>query len=362
MRILNLRSESGGASLLAVLFTSFVITIITLAMASLMTGELHQATDAEDGVKAFYTAQSGSEEAVYALKKLRLADGSLAAIDQNCDHDNVLSSFGYGFQGLPEGGITCRKVRVTDTVAGSSPLNVRDADQYDLSKTTFDHIDFKWDLYNWDTTQPNFSSITPGTPNIPPYMEITVVAYQKDASTPPNVTSQNVKSLILKPSWVNSGPFKTSCPTSQLQVVDFQSCSTPDATSAQFAVVACSNDTQYRCQVRLTNLVPAGYQAVIRVRTHFGSASYQMVVYNGAVPVAIPLGHASIDVTAKVGDSFRRVTQNVDIQSNIFSGLGDVLFADENLCKDLRIIGDSNAPSASDTVDENNGICPIGNN
>jgi hypothetical protein len=59
----------------------------------------------------------------------------------------------------------------------------------------------------------------------------------------------------------------------------------------------------------------------------------------GGTPVDVPDGTATIDVTGKAGDVYRRVVYKIPFNKGAAVGLDYVLFADQNVCKDMTIIG-----------------------
>jgi Tfp pilus assembly protein PilX len=83
MKLLNQR---GVVSLLAVSLMSILILILTVGMIRLMSGELSQATDSADSVKAYYTAQGAAENAAQQLRtKLETTPSDqLSTLDQGC--------------------------------------------------------------------------------------------------------------------------------------------------------------------------------------------------------------------------------------------------------------------------------------
>ncbi len=145
-------NQNGGASLLAVVFTSMLMMVLVVAMVSLMVGELRQSTDGESSIKSYYQAESAAEEAS-AYVSNRLANGSVTQrsdLNQDClppTPTQFQSSF------LPTGIITCARV----LVKGSLPrlqLKLNDPRQqvkeFDLTGLTFDTIDLVWDIDNSD--------------------------------------------------------------------------------------------------------------------------------------------------------------------------------------------------------------------
>ena len=109
--------------------------------------------------------------------------------------------------------------------------------------------------------------------------------------------------------------------------------------------VPCAGANFYRCSVEIDNVVPPGQNGVVRITSRSGSARFHLAARNGSgtSTVGLPLQHARVDITAKVGDSYRRIIQNVQVRSGVFAGFNDVLFGDEDICKDFELLKDATA-------------------
>ncbi len=82
-----------------------------------------------------------------------------------------------------------------------------------------------------------------------------------------------------------------------------------------------------------------GYHSVLRIRTRKNSALFQLKLFNAGTEItAIPLPNAIIDVTARIGNSYRRTQREVPITASTFPGLSDVIYSDTSICKDFNLI------------------------
>jgi len=68
-----------------------------------------------------------------------------------------------------------------------------------------------------------------------------------------------------------------------------------------------------------------------------------MTFLNGASVVTVPDGTATIDVTAKAGQTFRRVISKLPINGGAAGGLNYVMYSDTNICKAFDVM--NNLPS-----------------
>lgn len=81
----------------------------------------------------------------------------------------------------------------------------------------------------------------------------------------------------------------------------------------------------------------------LRIRPRYNNASYRIRFYasDGTTQLLIPDGNATIDVTARSGDYYRRVIAKKQLQPSIMDGVFDnAIFSGANICKDLRIYRD----------------------
>lgn len=81
---------------------------------------------------------------------------------------------------------------------------------------------------------------------------------------------------------------------------------------------------------------------MLRIRPRYNAASYRIRFYdiNGA-PVFMPDGNATIDVTARSGNYFRRVVAKKQLTPTIYDGVFDnALFSGSHICKNMRIYRD----------------------
>ncbi len=100
---------------------------------------------------------------------------------------------------------------------------------------------------------------------------------------------------------------------------------------------------------------------MLRIRPRYSAASYRIRFFDASGnPVYMPDGNATIDVTARSGNYFRRVLAKKQLTPTIYDGVFDnALFSGSNVCKNMRIYRDyRGAPdyrwdSSSGTKDQN---------
>ncbi len=353
---MHLTSQSGGASIVTVGFISIFILLLTVSITRLMTGELQQARELENNVQAYYEAEGGVEEAVLALRQLVATNpGALLAdtTQQNCDKseasganmDKVLNNFGAaGTSFAHNPNITCRRVRTASNFV-SSTLNIEDSAHYDLSRKNFARIEIEWDSENLrqESSEQDFTDLQQQPP-APPFLEMTRIEYEDtDAGPSTQIIPDNVrlKSLYLAP--IRTGVSDCGSPS-----INFDACNGADGGRVK---IRCTTTPVYRCKATITGFMPTvvtSKRTVLRLRPYFSAMQYTMKIYdnlNNRVDVA--LDKTIIDVTAKVGSSYRRIEQEVSIVPQPLDNI-EAVFGDDKVCKKFVIFDNGSGEGVFD--------------
>jgi hypothetical protein len=345
MSLKVLTSQRGAASLIGVTIASFLVVLLVTSMAALMIGELRQATDAENSVKAYYEAQSGTEEAILRVKNVvNDPSKSLASLNQNCDK-NVDGSDRDGTT-VAEKGVTCYAIRTLADGSQTFVLNPDQPTQVNLTGLGIDQVKIEWDVNPSKSDQPFTTGNVNGSvaawqgTGSPPPVELTLVAFPKDDASFA-ASSLASKQVVLVPCLYNAAGsnlisgINAACPPAN----GVLNLSSPPLT---YHPVNCLQGAanSFRCTMTVNGLSLRGSEAVdsvLRLRPRFIGASYKLTAFDAAGNRKdLPLQYAQIDVTAKTGDSFRRVLYQVQIRSGAVGG--DVLFGDSDICKDFELL------------------------
>ncbi|HVE80750.1 MAG TPA: hypothetical protein VNA68_01240 [Candidatus Dormibacteraeota bacterium] len=312
----RLRNQKGGASLLAVVFTSFLIILITVAMASQMSGELRQATDAENSIKAYYEAESKAEEV--ALDIIEYLDRigkdpslKLSGLNQGC-----VGVPGTPLNILPADPITCIRI----LAVGSPPptdISVDNTLEFDLSGLDFDYVKINFGPQVEGNTDPA---------NLP-LLETTMTNYQgNDVSQTSTVLLDPRKTTGCNPD--PNGRFTFYYGRPEAEGANYACRVTPPVTKV-------GGETPY--EIRLNKGAPGS--AVLRFRPRQRSAvvKFQLFKDDGTRIEAIPFKYAYVDITAKIGESYRRIIKNVPVKSSPLPP-ADVIYSDTDICKDFELV------------------------
>jgi hypothetical protein len=369
------RAQEGVATLVAVTIASFLILVLTVAVTILMVGELRQAEDGENSVKAYFAAQSATEEALQTIKA-KLATGSIAGLSQNCDQT--------GRSGQPytaaidniKDNITCLSVQAySDSVESIAPKD--QLVQFDLSNVNGDFgvgsISLDWDQSPPGTGSfPNVTSTNSWNSSAPPVMELTVTNYFPSQAT--NIATPNTPGI--SPDAQNNSSYTTTvvllpqcttlsspsaCPVySSTPIYHYRQYSQALGTSVNVQCFTVSQGDR-RCKATFDQITPQlGYRTVVGVRARYADASYRFQAFDTSpTPKAlqIPVKNAQIDVTAKSGDSFTRVQTEVPIRSGAYAS--SVLYGDDSICKRFNVLDDGSGNYRIQQYTGSGGFCPI---
>jgi hypothetical protein len=318
------RHQNGFVSLIAVTLASFLILILTLGMSALMVGELRQAEDNENNVKAYYAAESNAELAVLKVKDLLNAGDppALQGLDGSSDCNGELvpplpvlepslqvTSCSLQTYGEPYNG-TMSESTNTDTLQfglGAAPSNIQSFTlQIDPSGS--------------------------GTP----YIEATMDYYKRTGGATGYVAAATPSTQYICPNNSNAGGgTSTVCTSGNRNTGSFNQPAGYNVTTRL------SGDT-----ITLNNLYPdPSYTGILRLRIFGGTAAISLTPLDGSggkQPILFP--NAVINVTAQAGDSFSGVQEITPIVSETPDNT-DVLSGDAGLCKNFTIItGASGTP------------------
>jgi len=362
---MNPFNQRGVVSILAVSFTSILISVVTIAVVSQMSGELHQSTDASDRVAAQYAAESGAEDSLAYLKAY-LGDGTYLTDglpNQSCaDSDNIKTLT--TASGV-DPAITCREVITSGTAQGT--LQKDGTVQYDLSGTTVldgGSLELDWDVQRnpaaaLPRTFTGQSGIN-GTPTDsgsnawsgPPALEITV-AYRTTAAPNNPVT----KSIYLLPKCCDG--YATPPPPVEESFNEIWADNDngtilePESYPVTCHATALAED--YDCKVYLPGGPTASYlppvtgtsQYVLRIKALGSGGDYQMILRNCGDPTIcesaiqpLSLTNATIDVTAQVGGAYQRVVETPPVRSNPLGSTSYAVLGTDNICKTLKLINE----------------------
>jgi hypothetical protein len=330
-------TERGAVALITAMIVSVLLMITTAGMVSVTVKSLRQSTDGAQSTKAYYAAEGGLEE---TLLKLRNDPDYAGSCNGASSSDSA-----------KDGVVTCAKViKAPNQVEGV--LDVNGTDQIDLSSVpSFSEITLEWSGLN-DTAAgfaalPNYvqdgfpggrgtSSTVKYPENAPSVMELGVVEYPDSQSFLIDQVRFLQGVIAPKGNGVND-PTRVLTPDTVYSY---------DGSGNRPYIGTCTlaASAAYHCKVVIGNFNRAGARKyVLRLKSRYNGAKYKISVANGGVPVTIPGAMYTVDVTARAGDTFRRIQTSFPLNgtasSEGLSGLDYVLYSDSDICKSFEIKG-----------------------
>jgi hypothetical protein len=353
-----MQDQRGFISLLTCIMLSLLMIVVTLSLVTIESLQLRKSADSEQSLRAYYASEAGVEDAASQVL-------SGLTTDQSCSQNIAFDSTGQAgwtcqtikFDGSPVGKLGQADEAVTIDSGLSSP---NPADQ-------FNSIILEWNTngnaagnYNVPGALPDVGTYT-STYAAPP-LELTVVQYDSTFSTSNMCPTYNpgagctvtVQNALMVPKgtgvtgdvdykhgqsggFLGGGPWAADCGPLGRDL-------TGDATNwfsltgEQFAT--------YNCYAKIDQLAHTS-NYIFRLRSRYLPSNYKMIFKkgsNGDGPqiTDLPTGTATIDVTARAGQSYRRVISELPLTGGASGGLNYVMYSDTDICKNFQVL--SNVP------------------
>lgn len=307
--------EGGMVSMITTIIVGILLVIIVTSMTSLMIGELRQSADADQSIRAYYAAEAGVEDAILKIKKA--LPGRVAGHGPACQPAVSIGQVTY----------TCQRIMydtniLTGTLAKEQPLQI---DLSTASPPNVRRIEVSWNTDN-DAPVP-FPAI--GAGEFPPggswgarpaVMELSLASYPDNPSF--SLSQINFQTTILKPQ--NSAGGASVSNIADAGPID----------------VDCAASRPYRCMAIIQGLDPTR-NYVMRLKPRYAATHYQVQAFNCSLPASCPASDvpdqfATIDVTARAGDVYRRVVVKMPVVAGVHN-VDYVLWSDTDICKNFKV-------------------------
>lgn len=317
------KSADGFVSLFTCIMISLLLLVITVSMISLETLQLRKAEDAEQTLRAYYAAEAGVEDAVS-----KVVSGAVTT-NQACT-----ANTGYDIPGAA--GWTCQQISFSGTPFGK--LDTPDsAKTIDPGNVNYNSVVLEWNQST--NTNPAYFNLPGAFPSQAAYdkaapIELSIVEYPPGgfAAGDPGLKLQNA--LI-----VPGGPRSVATATVNYNLLQNHGPWYGDC--RPFPSTNPFGGNTYNCYAVISNLTGAN-DYLFRIRSRYLASSYRMTFKpsaNGSgLPVDVPDGMATIDVTAKAGQTYRRVISKLPLDGGAAAGLNYVMYSDGNICKNFSVL------------------------
>lgn len=332
------RDERGFVSLFTCILISLLLLVVTLSMISLETLQLRKAEDSEQTLRAYYTAEAGVEDAVAKV----LSDQVKPGLGDNSCTPN--GSTGTSFDAAGSAGWTCQQITFSGTPSGrlDQPDDARTVDPgpgigaksvvVQWGQSTNQNAAY----YNMPAALPDQ---TMGLNYLAP-IELSIVEYPNN-NIPSNQVQTQVKlqNALIVPGGNAAGLINYGAGLSGQGVLRGNCAKLPRVNIP--ANISDGTSTGYNCYATITGL-DSSKNYIFRIRSRYTASAYQMVFKpnpNGnGTHITVPDGTATIDVTAKAGQTYRRVISKLPLNNGAAAGLNYVLYSDSNICKNFDVI------------------------
>ena len=316
-----IRDERGIVSIVAVIFISILLSIITVGMVRLTTTETRLSTDFLLSTKAGYAAEVGIEDALFRMR--RTGPFNQTSCNPSVDVEATVAAY------------TCQLV---DTVSSEFTDKIRPSQalQIDLSDGTFSQLRLEWYRKNFDENNGGYTeypSTHPGTApsTMLPLLRAELIRYPKGGF---NRTGIEQAVFFLKPNFAGSTTSAADNFTNYNS-----SASTAKLLSAHCSQPLTTNDGDYACDFTLSGLNTAAFNYMLRASTYYERApiSFRLEKRDSSgLPQPQNNLMATLDVTARANDVFRRVRYRVPLLGTARLPLY-ALGASGSICKDLEV-------------------------
>jgi Tfp pilus assembly protein PilX len=338
--------EKGLVSLFTAIIISLLLLVITVSLISLQTLQLRKAVDAEQTLRAYYAAEAGVEDAVS-----KVLAGTVST-DQACS-----ANMNYDIPGAA--GWTCQQISFSGTPEGrlTKPDQAQTIDPGPVNPN-YRSILIEWGQSTSTaaaqfTTALPFQSQAAYSAAVPP-LEVQIVEYPRagfastavcthrvGAAWQPAGCSVKLQNVLIVPGGAAGAAavnyptiFNNAAPTTNFR----GNCRPLPRTLARPGTTEPSN---YNCFAIISNLV-ANQDYLLRLRARYQSTAYRVRFFasvNGAGQhIDVPDGTATIDVTAKAGQTYRRVISKLPLGKGASAGLNYVMYSDGDVCKNFDVI------------------------
>ena len=385
-----MNQQSGVVSLFTVLFTTILLTVLTVGFLRLMVQEQRQALNNDLSQSAYDSAMSGVEDAKRALRACRTGNTSVCnKIDaQACntiqssgivgsasDTEVTIRSGDLADTSLSQS-YTCVTInRNSDDVIGNLPVDgsqivpMHTDQQFDAIAIEWTHKGSQYSGGDVDAIQAPAGgggvTLPPNTPagwgkNAPAMLRIeSVLPPDANSVTLADLDTQIVSTTFLRPTVAASQFAPTIAVGMPRAAQTMQPGSTLDTQTAAPAAVTCSSqlytNNGYACKVILklaSGTTPAMSKvAFLRITSLYNETSFRIQPFDTVAnkPVTFNDVQPVVDATGRAGNLYRRVVSRLsyqDLSSSVIPFPNSAVDITANLCKDFYV---------TDTTSDGNG-------
>jgi hypothetical protein len=309
---------TGATSLLIVVAISLVLIVIVTGLTTLSIRESQQALSNDLSNRALAAAESEVRASALELA----ATPSLT--DTDCSNENPPRELSQDTNPSNDAYIVCRTIESTSTVVEREVE--KDESSLIFEANSNSNLNLYWGTDGNGTISDTTlypSSISSTTPAM---LEVVVYYWSAAGGATINPTTGiSTKSLLIPPT-TTPRDYSPSATTNNASISS-NTCGTPTTTGTN----------TYYCKLVLnlgTFLGSTTQNVVVQLRPRYKLTNFNASFISGGTALTVRPNTAAIDVTAKVGDFYRRVRAEKSLVNNSF--VYDVLYSRSSICKNLQ--------------------------
>jgi hypothetical protein len=342
-----IKRSDGFVSLFTAIMISLLLLVITMSLVTLQALQLRKAQDAEQTLRAYYTAEAGVEDAVSKVLAM-----TPPYADQPCVADG-----NYDIPGAS--GWTCQQITFSGTPKGKLEQDeAKSVDPGHITSPPYHSVIIEWNQ------APGAGPFTVPAGNLPskaayaalaPPLEVAIASYPNGGFRADQVCSApgvpagcrvKLQNALIVP--------RGTGPSGQVNYAGLLGAGQWNGNCGAMPrtyTIGGNTYTGYNCYAIITNLNSTAEDYLFRLRTRYLPSSYRMTFMTGATGggsvVEVPDGTATIDVTAKAGQTYRRVISKLPLGEGAQAGLNYVIYSDTDVCKNFTVIDNAAPPPSS---------------
>jgi hypothetical protein len=346
------RNDAGFVSLFTAILISLLLIVITVSLVSLQILQLRKSTDSEQTLRAYYSAEAGVEDAVSKVLNSTITPGS--PLTNTCNASTAFDAPGdaeWTCQNISFSGNPAGKLETPDTAKTIDPGHI-------VLPARYQSMIVQWNQTNGNAAYYDpawfVSGILPtqGTYAAVPPLELSILSYPTGGFKASEVCASPGLPLFCKTSLKNvlfaphgSSAAVVSYSTLLSKGLQAGNCGPLGRGVGPLSGTVLNN---YTCYAVIDTIDSAFNDYLFRVRSRYDATSYKFTFKSGptgaGAEVAVPDGTATIDVTAKAGQTYRRVVSKLPLGGGASAGLNYVIYANGDVCKNFSVVDNVKGP------------------
>lgn len=346
----SMRRQTGGASLLTTVILAILLLGVVGGLATLSINEIRQAANTEQSARALSAAESGVAQ---LAEKIDTEVGSHERTACNSEPSTPTTA-GPPIEFGENSAITCATVKAGDS---EETVGVVDRDQsyrIDLSgaykkgspgtKLPVTAMSIEWhgtgDVASAVLSGATFPKLaTTSNLDSPAALELTYAHWSLSgqnivALSQPEDYGIGLKKVVFNPAFNGPGVPENTCKADASAITDGYACTTRQSATAD---VMDPPSRRFELNALSVPTTP-DVKLVFKLTARYNGTHFRLKFYNGTEVLMVPQAYATIDVTARSNNLYRRVIAQKPLAlTSSIDYLDNTIFSGKNICKDMKV-------------------------